>query len=223
VTGAVPPILPLGESAWTIVLGDRVDRALHRTVLGLARSIEAAGIPGVSELVPAYAALTVFCKSPASAEGVRTALTTVIETMAPDSGLRAPDSVSEASRLITIPTRYDGPDLDAVAERTGLTRDEVIRRHTAREYQVYLLGFAPGWAYLGELDPALQLPRRDAPRVRVPAGSVAIAGAQTGVYPIATPGGWHLLGTTDVAMFDRGRDPPSLLRPGDRVRFEAIS
>ena len=218
-TSAVPPVLPLGESAWTIVLGDRVDRELHQRVLALARSIEAAGLPGVSELVPAYATLTVFCESAARAEEVRAGLLPVLGKMGPDAELRAPGSDVP---LITIPVRYDGPDLDEVAERTGLTRDEVIRRHSGREYEVFLLGFAPGWAYLGELDPALQLPRRDAPRIRVPAGSVAIAGAQTGVYPIATPGGWHLLGTTTVAMFDRERNPPSLLRPGDRVRFEAI-
>lgn len=201
------------------MLGDRVDRALHRTVLGLAHAIEAARIPGISELVPAYATLTVFCESASAAEAVGTALTPVIEAFPPNSGLQPPDVVA---RSITIPVKYDGPDLDEVAERTGLTRDEVIRRHTAREYEVFLLGFAPGWAYLGELDPSLQLPRRSAPRIRVPAGSVAIAGAQTGVYPIATPGGWHLLGSTTLAMFDRTRDPPSLLRPGDRVRFEAI-
>lgn len=218
-TGAVPPVLPLGESAWTIVLGDRVDRALHRTVLGLARTIEAARIPGISELVPAYATLTVFCESAQVAERVRLDLASAIDRMtSPESRVPNP----EPGRVLTIPVRYDGPDLDEVAERTGLTRDEVIQRHTAREYEVFLLGFAPGWAYLGELDPSLQLPRRSAPRIRVPAGSVAIAGAQTGVYPIATPGGWHLLGTTTVAMFDRTRDPPSLLRPGDRVRFEAI-
>lgn len=221
-TKAAPPILPLGESAWTIVLGDRVDRKLHRSVLGLARVVDAAAIPGVRELVPAYATLTVFCDSPAVAEAVRQALVSVIEAGTGDSGFGTRDSEGGPGRLIPIPVTYDGPDLDAVAERTGLTREEVIRRHTAREYEVFLLGFAPGWAYLGELDPSLHLPRRSTPRTRVPAGSVAIAGAQTGVYPIVTPGGWHLLGTTSVAMFDRERDPPALLRPGDRVRFEAI-
>lgn len=216
---AGPPILPLGESAWTIVLGDRVDRALHRRVLDLARVIDAARIPGVTELVPAYAALTVFCESAQAAERVREELASAIDRLPiPDPRIPNP----EPARLITIPVSYDGPDLDEVAERARLTRDEVIRLHTAREYEVFLLGFAPGWAYLGELDPALHLPRRSSPRTRVPAGSVAIAGAQTGVYPIATPGGWHLLGTTQTAMFDRERDPPSLLRPGDRVRFEAV-
>jgi KipI family sensor histidine kinase inhibitor len=222
VTEAGRPILPLGESAWTIVLGDRVDRGLHRSVLDLARAVEAARIPGVRELVPAYATLTVFCESPAVAETVHQLLVSVIAAGARDSGFGTRETESRSGRLIEIPVRHNGPDLDEVAQRTGLTRDEVIQRHTAREYEVFLLGFAPGWAYLGELDPALSLPRRSTPRTRVSAGSVAIAGAQTGVYPITTPGGWHLLGTTTVAMFDRERDPPSLLRPGDRVRFEAV-
>ncbi|HLB54334.1 MAG TPA: 5-oxoprolinase subunit PxpB, partial [Gemmatimonadales bacterium] len=123
---------------------------------------------------------------------------------------------------VLIPVRYDGPDLEEVSARTSLTREEVIRRHTAPEYLVYLLGFAPGFGYLGDLDPALILPRRSAPRTRVPAGSVAIAGAQTAVYPLETPGGWHLIGRTTLSLFDPRRDPPALLAPGDRVRFEAL-
>jgi len=101
----------------------------------------------------------------------------------------------------------------------GLSTEDVIRRHLARIYSVDLIGFVPGWAYLSELDPALHLPRRDQPRPRVPAGSVAIAGAQTGVYPLVTPGGWHIIGHTDTVMFDPARDPPAVLRPGDKVRF----
>ena len=98
----------------------------------------------------------------------------------------------------------------------------MIQRHAEPEYRVYLLGFAPGWAYLGDLDPALVLPRRNAPRTRVPAGTVAIGGAQTGVYPLATPGGWHLIGTTSLKMFDPAREPAALLRVGDRVRFQPV-
>jgi inhibitor of KinA len=122
-----------------------------------------------------------------------------------------------------IPVEYDGPDLDAVAAATRLSTSEVISLHTAREYTVDLLGFVPGFAYLSELDPLLQLPRRAEPRPRVPAGSVAIAASQTGVYPLDTPGGWHIIGHTGTAMFDPGRDPPALLRAGDTVRFERSS
>jgi KipI family sensor histidine kinase inhibitor len=208
----------LGEAAWTVVLGDRVDPALHERVTALAAAIEAARLPGVREIVPAFAAVTVFF-DPAAADA--DALREQLARLAMKQTFRP--SALPPSRLLSIPVTYDGPDLDEVASRTGLSRDEVIRRHTAPEYRVYLLGFAPGFAYLGDLDPSLVLPRKAAPRTRVPAGSVAIAGAQTGVYPLATPGGWHLIGTTPLAMFDPAREPAVLLRVGDRVRFEKIS
>jgi len=128
----------------------------------------------------------------------------------------------DRSALIEIPVRYDGPDLAEVAEWTGLTQDELIEKHCSRTYRAYMTGFAPGFTYLGDLDEALVLPRRTSPRVRVPAGSVAIAGAQTAVYPLVTPGGWHLIGTTSMAMFDPARDPPARVRAGDSVRFVRV-
>ncbi len=128
------------------------------------------------------------------------------------------DATSPRTYLIQV--HYDGADLDAVAAATGLSVGEVIARHTARPYTVDLLGFVPGFAYLSELDPSLQLPRRPEPRPRVKAGSVAIAAAQTGVYPLDTPGGWHIIGRTETVMFDPAREPAALLRAGDVVRFE---
>ena len=214
-----PAVFPLGEAAWTVVLGDRVDPAIHERVLALAARVAEAELSFALEIVPAYAALTVFFDPlRADAERLRERLAALAVEQLPTS--RPPDLPT--SRLLTIPVRYDGPDLGLVAERTALTRDEVVRRHAGREYRVYMLGFAPGWAFLGDLDPALVLPRRPEPRTRVPPGSVAIAGAQTGVYPLATPGGWHLIGSTSLRLFDPSRDPPVLFRPGDRVRFEAI-
>jgi KipI family sensor histidine kinase inhibitor len=127
------------------------------------------------------------------------------------------------ARIVTIPVRYggrDGPDLDDVARLTGLPPDEVIARHAGGRYDVRFLGFTPGFAYLGPLDPSLGCPRLDRPRRAVPAGSVAIASDQTAVYPASTPGGWRLIGRTDRVMFDPRRDPMSLLAIGDRVRFE---
>ena len=216
---AAPAVHPLGEGAWTLVLGDRVDQALHEQVVALGAQLAAARLPGVQEIVPAYAALTVyFDPATANADALREWLLSARRAGAAEAG--SPARPSSGAPLV-IPVRYDGPDLDEVAGRSGLSRDEVIQRHTAPEYRVYLLGFAPGFAYLGDLDPALVLPRRAEPRTRVPAGSVAIAGAQTAVYPLATPGGWHLIGSTSLAMFDPARQPPVLLRPGDRVRFEA--
>lgn len=229
-------ILPLGEAAWTVLLGDRVDAAIHERVTALAAAIEAERLPGVLEIVPAYAAVTVFFDPIGTdAEGLRERLAALARermpgrnAFPPSSGPSGPPSpvhpagARDGRPLLVIPVSYDGPDLDDVASRTGLSRDEVIRRHSAPEYRVYLLGFAPGFAYLGDLDPSLVLPRRSAPRTRIPAGSVAIAGEQTGVYPLATPGGWHLIGSTPLAMFDPAREPAVLLRVGDRVRFERI-
>jgi KipI family sensor histidine kinase inhibitor len=186
----------------------------------LAEQIRAADLPDVIEIVPAYAAVTVFF-DPLSgrADRLRQRLTELATAVAdvPPSGLAA---LPATGGLLTIPVQYDGPDLAQVARDTGLSEAEVIDRHANREYRVYLLGFAPGFAYLGELDPSLVLPRRPAPRTRIPAGTVAIGGAQTGVYPLATPGGWHLIGSTSLRMFDPARDPPALLQAGDRVRFQ---
>ncbi|WP_432724148.1 5-oxoprolinase subunit PxpB [Jeongeupia wiesaeckerbachi] len=129
---------------------------------------------------------------------------------------------TEAGKRVEIPVVYGGdagPDLAAVAEQAGLTTDEVIERHAGAEYIVYCLGFLPGFAYLGGLDPTIACPRHASPRLWVPAGSVAIGGAQTAVYPLASPGGWQLIGQTDVALFDPYRETPGLLSPGDTVVF----
>lgn len=209
-----PTIHPLGESAITLTWGDRVAPELNAMVHAAAAALRAAALPEVVELVPAYAALSV----------VYDPLHTDYATIAAElehrlAGVEAPVAIA-GGRDHLIPVHYDGPDLGEVARQTGLTRDEVIRRHAGRWYRVYLLGFAPGFAYLGDLDPSLVLARRGTPRKRVPAGSVAIAGAQTAVYPLDTPGGWHLVGRTDQSFFDPTRASPALLAPGDRVRFE---
>jgi KipI family sensor histidine kinase inhibitor len=131
-------------------------------------------------------------------------------------------ALAPSGRLLELPVRYDGEDLHAVAAAVGLAVEEVVERHAAATYTVACLGFSRGFPYLEGLDPALRLPRRATPRPRVPAGSVAIAADQAGVYPHAAPGGWHLLGRTDVPLFDPAREPPALLAPGDRVRFVAV-
>jgi inhibitor of KinA len=234
VSGFGATIVPLGEQAWTVVLGETVDRMLHRRVTGLAARIAAARIPGLVEIVPAYATVTVFFEG--DAEEMRRRLVALSHRerseAVPPPGHRERSQAAAGSHrersdaippLHVIPVRYDGPDLTYVASETGLTPAQIIERHCAREYLVYLLGFVPGFGYLGDLDPSLVLPRRATPRTRVPAGSVAIAGAQTAVYPLATPGGWHLIGTTTTAMFDPAREPAALLKAGDRVRFEPVA
>lgn len=216
-TGADPVLTPLGESAITLAYGNVVDPALNARVLRAAAAVRQAGLPAVRELVPAYAALTVWY------DPLHVDAATMIEQLA--RVVRHADALPDhelAGREHRIPVRYDGPDLDEVARQTGLSRAEVVRRHAAPWYRVYLLGFAPGFAYLGDLDPALALARRGTPRKRVPAGSVGIAGAQTAIYPLDTPGGWHLIGHAEVTCFDPERSPPSLFQPGDRVRFEPV-
>jgi KipI family sensor histidine kinase inhibitor len=133
--------------------------------------------------------------------------------------LGAPATPAADTTVVEVAVRYDGRDLGEVAERTGLDPDEVVHRHTAATYRVAFCGFAPGFAYLEGLDDILRLPRRPSPRTRVPAGAVAIAAGYTAVYPNESPGGWHLIGTTDVAVWDPHRSPPALLSPGARVRF----
>jgi KipI family sensor histidine kinase inhibitor len=127
----------------------------------------------------------------------------------------------EGGRAVEIPTHYDGPDLAETAERSKLSVDDLIGLHSGREYRAFFLGFLPGFAYCGVLDPRIVAPRLVRPRERVPAGSVAVADGQTSVYPFDSPGGWRLIGRTDVRVFDSGRDPPVLIGPGDRVRFVA--
>jgi KipI family sensor histidine kinase inhibitor len=208
---------PLGDSAINITFGIERSPDLLRRIHAAAGEIAAARIPNVDDVVPAYLALAVFYDP----------LLTTYQEMAArllDACERAgqSDGARHKSREHVIPVRYDGVDLDSVAAATGLSPERVIKLHTDRTYAVDLLGFVPGFAYLSELDPALQIPRRPHPRPRVAAGSVAIAASQTAVYPLDTPGGWHIIGTTSTVMFDPTRDPPALLAAGDSVRFEPV-
>ena len=167
--------------------------------------------PGVVELVPGYRTVLIVA-DPGQAEALD-------ELAARLPHLELPPAGAVAGETVEIPVRYDGEDLPEVAGLTGLAPDEVVRRHTAPEYTVAFLGFSPGFPYLVGLDPALEVPRRDTPRTSIPAGSVGLAGNQTGIYPSASPGGWQLIGHTDVTLFDPARDPPALLAPGTRLRF----
>lgn len=207
---------PLGDRALLVSLGDRVDPALNARVIALSRAFRDARPGAVTDIVPAYAAIGVWF------DPEQRTYEDLVEELAGIAAQPIEPARFEDRPEHVIPTRYDGPDLARVAERASLTEAEVVTRHASGRYRVFLLGFVPGFAFLGPLDPALILPRRDQPRTRVPAGSVAIAGAQTAVYPLATPGGWHLIGKTEVRFFDPRRDPPALLEVGDRVRFEPI-
>ena len=209
----------LGEAALLAVLGDEVDPAVNARVHRAAAILRARrpALDGLGVPVPGYASLLApFDPLRVEESAVRSALgEAVARAWAP--------AEMEPSPSIVIPVRYggaDGPDLGDVAMRTGLGELDVVRLHASLEYRVFCVGFVPGFPYLGVLPAALELPRRATPRLRVPAGSVAIAGRQTGIYPAVTPGGWHVIGRTDMAAWDPERDPPALLAPGDRVRFE---
>ena len=216
---AAPDFTPLADSALTITLGDRANAATSARARVVAAGIRAAALPPVRDIALGYAAVTVWY------DALHTSYETMVATLEPivaQAAAVAPGA-EPAGREHEIPVRYDGPDLDEVARRTGLSVADVVARHAGREYTVYFLGFVPGWAYLGDLDPSLVVPRRTEPRSRVPAGAVAIAGAQTGVYPYAIPGGWHLIGWTSAGLFDPMRDPPAVFAAGDRVRFVRVA
>ena len=209
-------VAALGDSAVLITLGDRVDLALNRRVHRVAAAVRARALPAVTDVVPAYAALSVHY-DPLHVD--HAVLAAELHEVACAALAAADDDADRDAATHEIRVAYDGPDLAEVAERTGLRPDDVVALHADATYTVYLLGFVPGFAYLGDLDARLALPRRASPRTRVPRGAVAIAGRQTAVYPLATPGGWHLIGRTDATLLDVARTPPALLAPGDRVRF----
>ncbi len=204
--------LPLGDDALLVTFSRSISWDVGVRVRAAARRVRDLNLPFVTDVVPAYTTLAIYFDGSAAAFDVMAELLTPIVR---ENQLEAEESAS----LIDVPVYYDGPDLAEVAERTGLSVEEVIRRHSEKSYRAYATGFQPGFAYLGELDPALVLPRRPEPRLRVRAGSVAIAGMQTAVYPLDTPGGWHLIGETPLRMFDANRTPPSLIRAGDTVQF----
>jgi KipI family sensor histidine kinase inhibitor len=203
--------------------GDSADIAVNRQVHGLAKTLLAAAPPWLIDCVPAYASLAIFFDAAAlpghdSSASVREYLQEILER---------PESPSDDSdsRLVEIPVCYGGehgPDLDDLAVACGLSAAQVVEKHSRGDYLVAMLGFSPGFPYLLGLDAALESPRLATPRLHVPAGSVGIAGAQTGIYPNDSPGGWRLIGRTPRRLFAIDHAPPTLLQPGDRVRFVPI-
>lgn len=206
---------PLGDSAIAIAFGTERSPELLARIHTAAAAIASSNVVGVEDVVPSYLSIGVFydCLQ-RSYEELAAELSALCEASAHAGASAAP------GREHVLPARYDGIDLSEVAAATGLSTQEVIERHSRRVYRVDIIGFVPGFAYLSELDGSLELPRRAEPRPRIAAGSIAIAGRQTAVYPLVTPGGWHIIGSTDAVMFDPLRAEPSLLRAGDTVRFE---
>jgi KipI family sensor histidine kinase inhibitor len=206
---------PLGDSALLVSFGEVIDEETNDRVHALAKAIEKASFEWLVEVVPAYSSLAViYDANLVDFEGVKQAI----------QGLEFSVEKFEG-RLVEILVLYGGkygPDLEFVAEYNGMTPEEVIEIHSKPVYRVYFLGFLPGFAYLGGMDERIATPRLEKPRLKVPAGSVGIAGKQTGIYPLESPGGWRLIGRTPLRLFNPSKEPPTLLQPGDRVKFVPI-
>jgi inhibitor of KinA len=207
-----------GDSGWLVELPDRLDIDVNARAIEIAKAIEQSDLPA-TDVVVGYRSVMVYVdplseQSPGIArrlEGIAASAATI---------------PAASAELVVVPVCYDGvhgPDLADIAAFAQCSVPEVIERHLAIEYRVFVVGFVPGFAYMAPVDPRIAAPRRPAPRLKVPAGSVAIAAGQTGIYPAETPGGWSLIGRSPVRPYDPQRDQPFLFRPGDRVRFDRIS
>ncbi|MBA2306443.1 MAG: 5-oxoprolinase subunit PxpB [Acidobacteria bacterium] len=212
-------ITAAGDSALMIELPARVDRATSARVISMADAARRRFGRSIRDAVVGYHTMTVYFDPLALDAGW-------LEDQMSEIAGEAEISTESSAAAIEVPVCYGGddfgPDLPAVATAAGLSDEEVVALHTAPDYHVFVVGFVPGFAYMGPVDERLAMPRRSSPRTRVPAGSVAIAAGQTGIYPLETPGGWHLIGRTAVRPFDEGRAQPVLFRPGDRVKFRSI-
>ncbi|WP_159886435.1 5-oxoprolinase subunit PxpB [Paenibacillus puerhi] len=226
--------LPLGDSAVTVRFGSSIELHTHRRVMAVSDHWSRHRFPGMIEVVPAFASVTVHYE-PAAVwtwsrhEPGQGGGSTIFEAVCGRLGklLQQLSAEEEApSRTVEVPVYYGGeagPDLEFVARHNGLGMEEVIELHSSAVYTVYMIGFAPGFPYLGGMTERIAAPRRASPRPSVPAGSVGIAGAQTGIYPFETPGGWQLIGRTPLRLFLPDQDPPSYLLAGDRLRFRPVS
>lgn len=215
-------ILPQGDRCLIVSFGDQIDAAVGRTCLAAAGKLRDARLPGVTDVVPSFVAVAVHYRPGASGGPTYAQLSERIRQLLSE-GIAA-DALG--GREIDIPVCYGGehgPDLAEVAEAAGLTPDDVIQLHSQPRSMVFMLGFAPGHAYLGVHDEKLNIPRRPSPRTAVPPGAVAVANRQTVIYPSRLPGGWNIIGATPLTMFDPAREPAALLQPGDSVRFVPIS
>jgi inhibitor of KinA len=221
-------ITPMGDSALLLELGDAINESTHRRVQTVWRALAAEPLPGVSETVPAYTTVTVFYDAwqAVQAGAPEAEIVPWLSGLIRERIKHPPKTAKVKGRLVEIPVCYGGefgPDLLRVAAQAKLSPEAVVKKHSAAKYLVYLVGFAPGFPYLGGLPKELVTPRHAKPRMAVPAGSVGIGGEQTGIYPQSTPGGWNLIGRTPLRLFCADTNPPAVLQAGDEVRFKAIT
>jgi len=211
-------IVPAGDATLLVELGDGIDPVINRRAIRLAGALNTAAIAGVHDIVPTFHSVAVFF------EPLRTNVADLVTRIELETGLLA-DAETEAPSPIQVPVCYGGecgPDLADVASLAGMSPEEVVAAHAAVTYRVFMLGFLPGFAYMGVVDARIAAPRRANPRVRVPKGSVGIAGRQTGIYPLDAPGGWQLIGRTLLEPFDIARPSPFLFKAGDCVQFVPV-
>jgi inhibitor of KinA len=232
---AFPSIFPLGDSAVTLDLGNYIDEQLNALAVAIQHWLETHRFPGVGDILVAYSSVSVhydpaiaIAAWPGHRDGIYPMVKTLLEEAwraVTSDGTSWPDGYGGNGRSFRIPVCYEheyAPDLSRVATGLGLTDEEVIGIHATPTYRVYMIGFLPGFPYMGKLDERLQVPRKPQP-VTVTAGGVGIAGVQTGIYPLNSPGGWHIIGRTPVRLFDPDADPPVRLHSGDHVRFYPVS
>lgn len=221
-------IFPVSESAVLVEFGKEINKDIHQIVRMFGKYLDEHPFTGMVEYVPAFSTLTIFydvVKMKSVAKGEQPCyeiVSSMIDKMLCNLNL----SLEEKVRIVKIPVCYGGefgPDLQYVARYNNISLDRVIEIHSSNEYVVYMIGFAPGFPYLGGMSKEISTPRRKSPRKSVPIGSVGIAGMQTGIYPISTPGGWQIIGSTPRALFCPHKCPPSILKPGDMVKFYSIS
>ncbi len=213
-----PRFFPAGDMALVAELGDAISPAINRRVRSLTDALEEYGVPGVFDFLPTYRSVLVYFDPLVATSGeVQDGIERLLQ--------RAQSTDTSTRNVVHLPTLYGGdlgPDIAFVAQHSGIDEQEVIRMHSGTDYLVYMMGFSPGFAYLGGLDERLATPRLQSPRTEIPPGAVGIAETQTGVYPVASPGGWQLIGRTPVRLFDPARERPVLLNAGDYVRFVPI-
>ena len=219
-------IFPISDSALTIDFGNIIDESTNSKVLSLFRSFQMNPPEGVIEVVPAYSSLTIYYDVFQISKSIPPDQT-VFEWLSWDLQERVQlplETNDKDSRQIEIPVCYENefaPDMEGLSARNGISVEEIIHIHCSKQYRVYMLGFLPGFSYMGEVDERISLPRKSQPKA-VEAGSVGIAGRQTGIYPFSAPGGWQIIGRTPLKLFDPAKEEPTLLRAGDMVRFTSI-
>lgn len=216
--GKYPRLLNAGDSCVVVEFGDSIDMEVNARVQALKERLANSGLSCIRELIPTYRSIAVYFEPDTTDPAGFTAM---LETLSRDE--RTATAVRSAG--VVIPVCYGGefgPDMANVSAHTGLPEDEIVRRHTGTDCYCYMLGFTPGFAYLGGMDETLATPRLKEPREKIPTGSVGVAGKQTGIYPIESPGGWQLIGRTPLRMFDAGRTPPTVIEAGMWVRFRAV-